>query len=96
MGAYDNYTIDNVIKIFSGFACWLVSIIVAVMIIFIIIAGFRFMMTGGNPEKYDKAKKNLGYLLIGIVVIFGVNVILQSVARNLGSTTTLIPFTCPR
>ncbi len=91
---YANLSIQDVIHIFSGFACWLVSIIVAVMVIFIVVAGVRFMMAGGESEKITSAKKNFYGLLIGILVIFGVNVILQSVATNLGSTTNLIPFTC--
>ncbi len=94
MSSYNNLSIQDVIAIFSGFACWLWSFIILVMVIFTIIAGFRFMFAGGNPERYTSARKNLLYLLIGILVIFGVNVILQSVATNLGSTTNLIPFTC--
>lgn len=94
MGNYSNFTVQSIINIFNGTACWLFSIIEAVILIFIIISAVRFLFAGGNPEKYDKAKKNFWYLLIGILVIFGINVILQSVAVNLGSSLSLIPFTC--
>ena len=93
-----NLTIQGVINILNGFACWLYSIVIAVIIIFIIIAGFRYMAAGGNSERINQAKKNFGWLLIGILVIFAVNVILQSVAAGLGSTdpiiNNLIPFQC--
>ena len=96
MGDYSNFTTESVLKIFNGFACWLMTIVWSLAVIFIIIAGIRWMMAGGEPEKVTSAKKNFYGVLIGLLVIFGVNVILQSVAANLGSTPSLIPFTCPR
>lgn len=94
-----NLTIDGVINIFRGLACWGLSVMVSVIIIFIVVAGIRFMASGGDSEQYAKAKKNFGWLLIGILVIFGFNVILQSVAGNLGRgedplIKSLIPFRC--
>ena len=94
MNDYSNFTIDNIIAIFDGLVCWLSSIAGAVMVIFIIIAGIRFMFAGGSSEKVDEAKKNLRWVLIGVLVILGANVIINTIAAAVGSSVSLIPFKC--
>ena len=89
-----NLTIQGVINILNNFSCWLFTVAIALCIIFIVIAGIRYMFAGGNSERTNKAKKNFLYLLIGIVVILGVGVIISTVAAAVGSTISLIPFQC--
>ncbi len=88
-------TIQDVFNIVAGLACWLTRIVVAVMVIFIILAGFRFMYARGNPTAFEGAKKNFNHLLIGLLVIMGVYVIIATVANAVGVTDfSLIPLVC--
>lgn len=42
----------------------------AIAIIFLIIGGYRYVTSQGNPELVEKAKKTVLYSIIGLVVIF--------------------------
>lgn len=86
--------IPGVINIFEGLACYAYSFAGTGLIIFIILAGFRYMAAGGNPERVGAAKKNFGQVLIGAIVILGTSVIISSVAAAVGSSFNAIPFSC--
>ena len=66
----------------------------AVMVIFLVIAGLRYMAAGGDPKKVIEARKSLNYALLGILVIMGVYVIIATVANAVGSSFSLIPLVC--
>lgn len=88
-------TIQNVFAIVNGLACWLTRIATAIMVIFLVIAGLRFMYARGDPAKYESAKKNFQHVLIGILVIMAVYVIIATVANAIGVTNfSLIPLKC--
>jgi hypothetical protein len=88
-------TIQDVADIINGLACWLTRIATAIMVIFLILAGFRFMNARGDPTKWTAAKKNFRYVLIGILVIMAVYVIIATVAHAVGRTDfSLIPLVC--
>lgn len=88
-------TIEDVGNIINGLACWATRIATAVMVIFLILAGFRFMNARGNPTAYQAAVKNFQHVLIGIVVIMAVYVIIATVANAVGRTDfSLIPLIC--
>ena len=86
--------VQDIVAIFQRVACWSVSVSESILIIFIIIAGFRIMAAGGNAERYTAAKKNFQYVLIGALVILGVSVIISTVAAAVGSSLRIVPFTC--
>ncbi|MBP9710863.1 MAG: TrbC/VirB2 family protein [Candidatus Pacebacteria bacterium] len=50
-------------------AAFIIGLPVAVL--FIVIAGFRFVWARGNPRGLDEAKHNFLYTVIGIGVFFG-------------------------
>jgi hypothetical protein len=87
-------SIQDVFGIINGIACWLLRTVGAVMVIFLVIAGLRFMAAQGNPAKLTEAKKSLNYALLGILVIMGVYVIIATVANAVGSDFSLIPLVC--
>lgn len=90
-----NLTIQDVADIINGLACWLTRIAMAIMVIFLVIAGMRFMYARGEPAKYESAKKNFQHVLIGILVIMAVYVIIATVANAVGRTDfSLIPLVC--
>ena len=88
-------TIQDVASIINGLACWLTRIATAIMVIFLVIAGLRFMYARGEPAKYESAKKNFQHVLIGILVIMAVYVIIATVVHAVGRTDfSLIPLVC--
>ena len=88
-------TIEDVANIIEGLACWLTRIATAVMVIFLVLAGLRFMNARGNPTAYQAAVKNFQHVLIGILVIMAVYVIIATVAATVGRTDfSLIPLVC--
>jgi len=88
-------TIEDVANIIEGIACWLTRIATAIMVIFLILAGLRFMNARGNPTAYQAAVKNFQHVLIGILVIMAVYVIIATIAYAVGRTDfSLIPLVC--
>ena len=88
-------TIDDVFAIITGLTCWLLRAATAIMVIFLVIAGMRFMSAQGNPAAYEGAKKNFRQVLIGIIVIMAVYVIIATVANAVGRIDfSLIPLVC--
>ena len=88
-------SIQDVADIINGLACWLTRIATAVMVIFLVLAGMRFMYARGNPTAFELAKKNFQQVLIGILVIMAVYVIIATVAHAVGRTDfSLIPLIC--
>lgn len=88
-------SIQDVMDILTGLACWLLRVSFAVMVIFLVLAGLRFMNARGDPTRYTGAKKNFTHVLIGIIVIMGVYVIIATVATAVGRADfSLIPLVC--
>lgn len=79
-------TVDGLINIANKLSCYFYDIAITGLVIFTIVAGIRFMMAGGNPEKVGQAKKNFRTVLIGALVIFGVFVIINTISASVGSS----------
>ncbi len=91
----EDLTIQNVLKIINGIACWLIRVITSVMVIFLVFIGFKFMNAQGDPGKITDAKKSFNNVLIGIVVIMSAYVIIATVANAVGvKDFSFIPLVC--
>lgn len=89
-----DFTVQKIADIITGFACWLIGIVLAVMVIFLVIAGIRYFLARGDATKTADATKNLTWTLVGILVILATNVIIATVANALGSKYSFIPLNC--
>ncbi len=78
-------SIDQVYGIIKGIACWLMRAAVAVIIVFVLFSGYKFLVSKGDAAKVVEARKNLVYVIIGIAVIAGVYVIIGTVATAIGA-----------
>ena len=91
----ENLSAQDVTGIVIGFACWLSRAAMTLTIIFVVLSGLKFMSAGGDPKKYQSAKDNFKTVLLGILVIFGVYVIIATVAYAVGITDfSFIPLVC--
>lgn len=58
-------------------------------IIFIIVGGYKFITSGGDPKKLESARMTIFYALIGIAVVILAFIILQVVQYFVGSTVPI-------
>ncbi|HNV97232.1 MAG TPA: Ig-like domain-containing protein [bacterium] len=65
----------NIIQLFLGLLGF-------VMLVIIIISGFKWMTSGGNPEKITKAKKMLVAAVVGLVIILSSYIITVFLMRT--------------
>jgi len=56
---------------------WLLGITGIITVIFLVIAGARFMTSAGNEEQVAGAKKALSAAIIGVVIILGTFLIIK-------------------
>lgn len=61
-------TIERIIGILERFINWLFAILLAVAVIFIILAAFKYLTAGGDSEKIKSAHTQLIYALVAIGV----------------------------
>ena len=91
----EDLSFQDISQIVIGLACWLARAASFLAAIFVIWAGLKFMTAGGDPKKYQGAKDNFRAVLLGILVIYGVYVIIATVANAVGITDfSFIPLVC--
>ena len=62
-----------------------ISIGIPIAVLFIVYAGFKFVLAMGNPVKLDEARKNLMYTLIGIGIFLGAWLLALVIANTVNS-----------
>ncbi len=90
----EDFTVQKIADILTGFACWLISVILVIMVIFLAWSGIRFFLARGNEVEVANARKNLTWTLVGILVIMATNVIIATVANALGGDYSYLPLDC--
>ena len=61
---------ERVLEVVTDTIRALLGLMALIFLIIILVAGFRWMTSGGNEEKIGKSKKLIGNALIGILIIF--------------------------
>ena len=56
----------------------------AVAVLFLIIGGFRYVVSSGNPDQVEAAKKTILYAVLGLIIIFIAFVLVQLIQDYLG------------
>lgn len=72
----------------------LVQIGIPIAVLFLVWAGFKFVLARGNPEEIKKAKSNLFSVIIGIAIFLGAWLLAQLIANTInglqqGSQSTI-------
>lgn len=55
----------------------------AMALLVIVVSGFRYILSGGEPEKVSKAKNGVIYALVGLLLVITAQAIVSFVARRL-------------
>ena len=79
-----NSQFSSIPNFIAGFLKVLVMVALPIISLFIVIAGFQFVLAQGNEEKLGKAKQNFLYVVLGATLILGAWVI----ATLIGGTVT--------
>ncbi len=61
-------TYGGAISLIEKAANWLLYVVIALAVIFIIYAGFLYLTSGGDEKKTETAKKYIIYAIIGIAI----------------------------
>lgn len=60
------------------------NIIGAMALLLIVIAGFRYVVSAGDPQKAAKARNGVVYSLVGLVIAIAANAIVTFVINRVG------------
>ncbi|MDO8577525.1 MAG: pilin [Candidatus Wildermuthbacteria bacterium] len=89
-------SVGEIIQIIKNITNVVFMIFVAVSVIFIVLAGFLFVMEGKNPAKLEEARNKLIYAIVGIVLALLANafpLLLQNLL-GVGSPEQVAPSNC--
>ena len=59
---------QDIVDIIENIANWVFAILLALALLFILMAAWQFLSSGGDPMRVEKARNNLLYAVIGIAV----------------------------
>jgi hypothetical protein len=76
-GAANSANLQNILQI-------VFAILAALSVLFIVIAGLRFITAQGNPQEVGKAKSTIVYALIGLLVALLAEAIVAFTLGKLG------------
>ncbi len=76
----------NLGEVLSGIVTSLLIFAGAVAVLFLIIGGFRYVVSAGNPDQVEGAKKTILYAILGLIVIFVAYVLVTLLQGWLGVT----------
>lgn len=69
-------TLQSVLGVFFG-------ILGAIAVLMIVLAGFRYILSAGDPSAAGKAKNGIVYACVGLVIAIAAEVIVQFVGSKL-------------
>ena len=67
---------------------WIFGAMIILAVIFVLVAAFRYLTAGGDPEKVGKANHSLVYAAVAVVVALLARAVPTIVATFMGASTT--------
>jgi hypothetical protein len=77
-------TLSDMVKKVINILSWVVGVVSVIMII---IAGFKYVTSGGNDTQVTGAKNTILYAIVGLVIVALAQVIVRFVLTNVTTTT---------
>ena len=98
MDVFESFTIWKIPVILSRLSCYLASFALILLAIMVIFSGTSFLLSRGNPEGFNKAKRTFFYSLLGGLIVYTVYTIILSLAAFLIGSSPVnlpwVPLTC--
>jgi hypothetical protein len=73
---------NSLVEFLGSIQDWLVGIVGALTILFIVYGGFLYITSGGNQQKTEKAKKTLTYAILGLILVVLSGLILKLITGD--------------
>ena len=73
---------EKILNVAVGFA-------VVVLFLFLVIGGFKFLTSGGDPKATESAKNTLTYAILGLALLVGIWFILLFIEKLTGIKVTI-------
>lgn len=81
-------TIKDLEVVFARIISIVASVVSFVLFIMLLIGGFKFLTSGGDPKKTESAKGTMTYAIVGLVVIIASYLILKVIEALTGVPLT--------
>jgi hypothetical protein len=82
----DVATIQSLVPIFSNVVRAVVALAGVGLLIMLLVGGFNFLFSGGDPKKLEAARGTIGSAFLGLIVIVVAYVILNAIGTFTGVT----------
>jgi len=77
------YDLSDVLRLIGNFINIAMTLAAVIAVIYIIIGGYKYVMSSGNPEGIQQAKSTLFAAIAGLVICIAVVVILRFVWNHI-------------
>ena len=77
-------TIDCIPPLIANLIYWLILLVGTIAVVFIIVGGIRFIISGGDAKKLDQAKKTISFSVLGLLLVFLSFFIINFIAGTTG------------
>jgi len=86
--ADDVATIGGFDNLFNNIIIVVLQIAAVVLFIMIIVGGFKYITSGGNPKLAESAKHTLTYAILGMILVAAAFLVLQFIETFTGAPVT--------
>lgn len=69
----------GIAKIIRNLLTWLLGIVGVIAIIGFVISGIQYLISAGNEDQMQSAKRNMLYAIVGVIVVLSSFVIIQAI-----------------
>lgn len=81
-------TLKDLEAVFARVISIAVSLVSLVLFIMLVIGGFKYLTSGGDPKATESARNTMTYAIIGLVVIVASYLIIRAIEYFTGVTLT--------
>lgn len=81
-------TLDKLGVVFENLVSALLALGGVALFVMLLLGGFKYLTSGGDPKKAEEAKKTLTYAIGGLVLLVGSFLILQLIQDITGANVT--------
>jgi len=86
-------TISNLSCLFGNLVKYALGFVGIVLFVLLIVGGFKYITSGGDPKAVEGAKKTLTYAIAGLIIILLAFLILVLIQRITGVNVTTFTVT---
>lgn len=79
----------SIYLIIAATLSWLLAVLGFVAVMGFVISGIQYLVSAGNEDMIETAKRNMKYSIIGVIVALSGWIVIQAIDRALNGTTTI-------